>query len=357
MPVAQAPFAQVITIATESAATEQDFTASLQGKIEVEIRPQIEGFLQNVWVDEGAFVSAGQPLFKINAQIYNARLKSAAASLQAAEAAIFNTELEIEKLKPLVQNNVVSEYQLKAALAAKKMAVANAAQARAGLSAEKINLGYTIIKAPVSGYIGRILKKQGSLVSPGDVEALTKLSDVHEVYAYFSLGESDFIHFKSQNKGVSLNDKLKNLPAVSLILPDNTVYPRKGRIDMINGSFDKTTGAITLRAKFPNPENVLRSGNTGKIRLQQQHNDVILIPQSATMEMQDKIFVYLLGDSNKISRQPISVTAKTGTNYIIKDGVHPGDRIILSGLDHLTDGLIIRPENVKNNTKVTIGTY
>jgi membrane fusion protein (multidrug efflux system) len=353
-PVAEAPSAEVITVATASAVTEQDYTASLQGKVDVEIRPQVEGFLEKVLVDEGQYVTAGQPLFKINAQTYNAQLNNASASLQAAEAAITNAQLEIDKLTPLVQNKVVSDYQLKVAQAARKIAVANAAQAKAVVSSAKINLSYTLVKAPVSGFIGRLPKKRGSLVSPTDPEPLTQLSDVHEVYAYFSLGESDFIRFKSQYQGNTLNDKLKKLPPVALLLADNTLYPQKGRIDMVDGRFDKNTGAITLRAVFPNAQSLLRSGNTGKIRLQQQHTDALLIPQTATIEVQDKVFVYAVGDSNKVSKQALNIVGKSGTDYIVKDGVKPGDRIVFSGLDHLTEGLIVKPEKAKNTAEVTM---
>jgi membrane fusion protein (multidrug efflux system) len=180
---------KLLPVATSSAITEQDYTASIQGKVDVEIRPQVEGFLERVLVDEGQYVTAGQPLFKINAQTYNAQYSNASASLQAAQAAITNAQLEIDKLTPLVENKVVSDYQLKVAQAARKIAVANAAQARAVVASAKINLGYTLVKAPVSGFIGRLPKKRGSLVSPTDPEPLTQLSDVHEVYAYFSLGK------------------------------------------------------------------------------------------------------------------------------------------------------------------------
>jgi membrane fusion protein (multidrug efflux system) len=295
-------------------------------------------------------------LFKINSQPFREQLNSASASLQAAMAAITNAQLEIDKLTPLVQNKVVSDYQLKAAKAAQKIAVANAAQARAGVAAAKIKLAYTFVKAPVSGYIGRLPKKRGSLVSPTDPEPLTEVSDVHQVYAYFSLGETDFIHFKSQYPGSTLNDKLKKLPPVSLVLADNTVYPHTGRIDMVDGQFDKNTGAITLRAIFPNAQGLLRSGNTGKVRLQQQQTDAILVPQSATIDVQDKIFVYTVGDSNKVAKQPITVAGKSGSNYIVKDGVKAGDRIVFSGLDHLVEGTIIKPEAVKSNAALTMKT-
>jgi membrane fusion protein, multidrug efflux system len=355
-PATPPPSAEVITISNSLATTERDYTASLQGKSEVEIRPQVDGFLESVLVDEGAYVNAGQVLFKINSQPFREQLNSASASLQAALAAITNTQLEIDKLTPLVQNKVVADYQLQAAKAAHKIAVANAAQARANVAAAKIKLGYTLVKAPVSGYIGRLPKKRGSLVSPTDPEPLTQVSDVYQVYAYFSLGETDFINFKSQYKGNTLNDKLKQLPPVSLVLADNTVYPYTGRIDMIDGQFDKNTGAITLRAVFPNAQGLLRSGNTGKVRLQQQHNNAILVPQSATIDVQDKIFVYTVVDSNKVAKQPVTVIGKSGTNYIVRDGVKPGDKIVFSGLDHLVEGTIIKPEAVRSNPPITMAT-
>ncbi|HMF71503.1 MAG TPA: efflux RND transporter periplasmic adaptor subunit [Flavitalea sp.] len=348
------PSAEVITINAAPATTGHDYTASLQGKIDIEIRPQVDGFLDKVYVDEGAFVKAGQPLFKINEQPFREQLNNAVASLKSAEAALNNTDLEVEKLTPLVENKIVSDYQLKVAKSAYNAAAANVEQAKAVVASAKIKLGYTNVTAPVSGYIGRLPKKQGSLVAPTDIEPLTSLSDVHEVYAYFSLGETDFINFKSQYAGNTLNDKLKKLPAVSLILPDNSVYPVTGKIDMVDGKFDKTTGAITLRAIFPNSNNLLRSGNTGKIRLQTEHLNAILVPQSATVEVQDKIYVYAVGDSNKVSKQPLQVIGKSGTDYIVKEGVKAGDRIVINGLESLTDDLVIKPESPKNSVQISM---
>ncbi|MHA4845491.1 efflux RND transporter periplasmic adaptor subunit [Flavitalea antarctica] len=353
-PPAQPPVAEVITISSSPATTGHDYTAAIQGKVDVEIRPQVDGFLDKVLVDEGAFVKAGQLLFKINDQPYREQLNNAVANLKSAEAQLNNAAIEIEKLTPLVENKIISDYQLKVAKSAHSGAAANVEQAKALVASAKIKLGYTNVTAPVSGYIGRLPKKQGSLVSPADPEALTNLSDVHEVYAYFSLGETDFINFKSQHEGASISDKLKHLPAVSLILPDNSVYPVTGKIDMVDGRFDKTTGAITLRAIFPNPNNLLRSGNTGKIRLQQQHPDAILVPQSATVEVQDKIFVYAVGDSNKVSKQPLQITGKSGTDYIVKDGVKAGDRIVINGLENLSEDLVIKPESPKINTQLSM---
>ncbi|GAA4087375.1 efflux RND transporter periplasmic adaptor subunit [Mucilaginibacter panaciglaebae] len=338
------PALPVQTVETSSVTTYQEYPASIEGAVNVEIRPQVSGALDRVFVDEGAAVSAGQPLFKINDQPYRAALNNALATLHAAQAALVNAQLEIDKLTPLVQNKVVSDYQLKTAVAASQIAKANIEQAKANVAAAKINLGYTTITAPVSGYIGRLLKKQGSLVSPQDAEALTQLSDVHNVHVYFSLGEKDFVGFKEEYAGATLKDKLNHLPAVSLLLADNSEYALKGKIDMIDGQFDKTTGAIAVRASFANAQGLLRSGNTGKIRLSLNHTNALTVPESATVEMQDKIFVYALADSNKVKKVAITIDGKNGENYIVKDGLKAGDQIVLSGMDHLQEGAKIVPQ-------------
>lgn len=349
-PAAAAPTLPVMSISYQAASTETEYPAALQGTVDVEIRPQVSGNLERIYVDEGTYVNKGQTLFKINERPFREQLNNALANLHAAEAAYLNAQLEVDKLMPLVQNKVVSEYQLKTAKASQKIAAANIEQAKAMVGSARINLGYTNVTAPVSGYIGRLPKKQGSLVASTDVEPLTSLSDVHEVYAYFSLGETDFIKFKSLYTGNTLGDKIKKIPPVTLILADNSDYPQLGKIDMVDGQFDKNTGAITLRATFPNAGGTLRSGNTGKIRLGIQHNDAILVPQSATVEMQDKIFVFTLNKANKVNKMPITIIGKSGTDYLIKDGVKSGDQIVLSGIDKLQEGQVIQPE--KTTAKV-----
>lgn len=345
-----APTLPVMSISYQAASTETEYPAALQGTVDVEIRPQVSGNLERIYVDEGTYVNKGQTLFKINERPFREQLNNALANLHAAEAAYLNAQLEVDKLMPLVQNKVVSDYQLKTAKASQKIAAANIEQAKAMVGSARINLGYTNVTAPVSGYIGRLPKKQGSLVASTDVEPLTSLSDVHEVYAYFSLGETDFIKFKSLYTGNTLGDKIKKIPPVTLILADNSDYPQLGKIDMVDGQFDKNTGAITLRATFPNVGGTLRSGNTGKIRLGIQHNDAILVPQSATVEMQDKIFVFTLNKANKVNKMPITIIGKSGTDYLIKDGVKSGDQIVLSGIDKLQEGQVIQPE--KTTAKV-----
>ncbi|RYE19936.1 MAG: efflux RND transporter periplasmic adaptor subunit [Sphingobacteriaceae bacterium] len=338
------PSLPVASVVAKNQTTYQDYPAAIEGTTNVEVRPQVSGALDKVYVDEGAFVSAGQPIFKINDQPYRAAFNNAMAALHSAEASLGNAQLEVDKLTPLVANKVVSDYQLKTAKATYQVAKASIEAAKANVSNAKINLGYTLIKAPVSGYIGRLLKKQGSLVSPQDVEALTQLSDVHNVHVYFSLGEKDFVHFKEQNPGENLKEKLKLLPAVTLLLADGSEYTKKGKIDVIDGQFDKTTGAITLRANFANPQGLLRSGNTGKIRLGLSHVNALIVPESATIEMQDKVFVFTLADSNKVKKVPIKIAGKSGDNYLVEDGIKAGDQIVLSGIDHLQEGTVIHPE-------------
>lgn len=340
-----APLALPVRFVNKSGATTfVEYPASVQGAVDIDVRPQISGYIQSVLVNEGAYVAAGQTLFTINAQPFIEALNNAKAGLHAAEAAMLNTQLEIDKLTPLVENKVVSEIQLKTAKAAYKVAEANAEQARAAVEAAKINLGYTRITSTVSGYIGRIPKKQGSLVSPNDQAALTQLSDIHEVHVYFAMAENDFNTFNISYAGRTPAERIKNLPPVELVLPNNTVYAHKGKIDMIDGQFDKSTGAITFRATFPNAAGNLRSGNTGKLRLGLIHENTISVPQSATFEMQDKIFVFAVNKENIVNKTSINVIGKSGTNYLINNGLKSGDQIVLSGLDRLQEGQVIQPQ-------------
>jgi len=340
------PTLPVVAVSTGQQTVYQEYPAAIEGTANVEIRPQVEGTLDLIYVDEGAKVKKGQALFKINDRPYQEQLNQALANLHAAEATLENTETEVEKKTRLVNNKVLSDFQLKTAIAARNVAKANLEQAKAGVGSAKINLGYTLIKAPVDGYIGRLLKKQGSLVSPSDTQALTELSDIHELHVYFALGENDFVNFKNNYDGVTLEDKLKKLPPITLVLSDQSTYPHPGKIDMVDGQFDKNTGAITLRATFPNDAGLLRSGNTGKIRLGKQHKKVLLIPQMATLEMQDKIFVYTVNDSNKVNKQPIQVIGKNGASYLVKSGLKDGDHIVYKGMDLLQEGQVITPKEL-----------
>ncbi len=326
------------------ATTYREFNASLEGKVNVEIRAQVDGYLDKIFVDEGAYVKAGQPLFRINDRPYREQLSNASASLAAAQANEEKAAVEVSRITPLVDNNVVSDVQLKTAVAALQAAKANVAQAQAGVSNARISLGYTLITAPVTGYIGRIPYKIGSLVGRSETQALTMLSDVHEVYAYFSMSEVDFLQFKDKVKGATIADKVKQLPPVELVMPDNSVYPEKGRIETMEGQFDKTMGAISFRAVFPNPNGLLRSGNTGKVKLSESFPAALVVPQEATFELQDKVFVFAVGDSNKVVSKPIRVSGKNNAYYFVEKGIAPGEGIVYTGLDRLRDGVVIQPQ-------------
>jgi len=337
----------VIALHNSSETTFTEYPASIQGAVDLEIRPQVSGSLDQIYVNEGALVQKGQPLFKINELPFKEAVNNAKALLHAAQAAVTNAQLEVDKLTPLVANKVVSDFQLKTAKATLQSAQASVEQAKAGVATANINLGYTLIKAPVTGYVGRLPRKQGSLVGTADATPLTQLSDAHEVHVYFSLGEDDFINFNATYPGKTVAERLKKLPGVKLVLADRTVYAQEGKIDMVDGQFDKQTGSIALRATFPNTQGLLRSGNTGKLRLSINHPDAILVPQSSTIEVQDKMFVYTVDAGNKVSKTPITILGTTGINYLVKEGVKAGDKIVFDGIDKLKEGDVIKPEKLK----------
>jgi membrane fusion protein (multidrug efflux system) len=295
-------------------------------------------------VDEGAYVKKGQVLFQINARPYLEQLNTAKAGLAAAKANLANAEINVSKLTPLVQNNVVSDVQLKSAQAAYDAAAASVAQSQAMVQSAQINVGYTSIKAPVDGYIGRIPHKTGSLVGMTTADALTVISDIKEIFTYFSLSENDFLQFKKQFPGNTIEEKIKNMPPLELVLADGSVYQHKGRVQLVAGQFDNSIGAISFRAVFPNTESLLRSGNTGKVRIAQLHNEALIVPQEATFEIQDKVFVFSLGDSNKVITKPIVVTGKTAYYYFVESGVAPGEKIVFAGAGNLQDGMSIQPQ-------------
>jgi membrane fusion protein (multidrug efflux system) len=312
--------------------------------VNVEIRPQVDGYIEKIFVDEGAYVKAGQPLFKINERVYREQLNNARSILMAARANLRRAQVEVDKLTPLVLGNVISDVQLQTAKASYDAAKAAVSQSEASVGNAKIDISYTLISAPVSGYLGRIPFKSGSLVGKGEAQPLTLLSDVREVYAYFSLSELDFLAFKNHFAGNTIEEKVKQLPPVELIMADGEVYPDKGRIETIEGQFDKTMGAINFRATFPNPHRSLRSGSTGKIRIPRFFNNALVVPQDATFEIQDKVFVFALSDSNKVESRPLTITGKTTNYYFVEKGVTAGEKIVYSGMGNIKDGMVISPQ-------------
>ncbi|HEX2532545.1 MAG TPA: efflux RND transporter periplasmic adaptor subunit [Chitinophagaceae bacterium] len=340
---ALAPALPVLTLTQTPATVYQEYSASLEGTKDIEIRPQVEGTLEQIYVDEGAPVRRGQVLFRVNDRPYREQLNQARAALAAARAQLVTAQINVSKIAPLVQNNVVSDIQLKSAQAAQQAAVASVAQAQAAVRSAEINLGYTTIKAPADGYIGRIPYRTGSLVGLGTPEPLTLLSEIRTVYAYFSLSENDFMRFKEQYPGATIEAKVKAMPPVELLLPDGSLFPQKGKVEVVSGQFDGATGSITFRAAFPNTGGGLRSGNTGKVRLPLQLPAALAVPQEATYELQDKVFVFKVADSNKVVSTPLTVAGRSGNYYLVQKGVQSGDRIVFSGLDRLREGTVIQP--------------
>ncbi len=321
------------------------YPARIEGKVNVDIRAQAEGYLEKIFIEEGAFVKAGQPLFKINDLPLKEQLNTAKANLSAAQAAVKNAKLEVEKFTTLSNNKITSGFQLKTANAALESAEANVAQQTALVEAAKINLGFTTVKAPVSGFIGRIPKRTGNLISRTDTEPLTTLTDISQIYAYFSMTELDFLQFNSQQSGnKTLPQLIADLPQVSLILADGTPYEKKGRIQMIDGQFDTAIGAISIRAAFDNPKYILRSGNTGRIVLPETISNAILLPVRATMDMQDKIFAFRLKKDQTVERVSIITNGKSGDNYIVKGGIKAGDVVIIHDVATIQEGEKIQPD-------------
>ncbi len=350
-----APELPVISVSTQGVTTYSEFTASLQGSRDIEIRSQVDGYLSAIYVDEGAYVRKGQALFKIDARPYREQLNTANAILLSAKAALENASINVSKLTPLVQNNVVSDVQLRSAKASYDAAKANVAQAQAQVQSAKINLSFTSVTAPANGYVSSIPFKTGSLVGRTQLEALTVLSENRSVHAYFTMSEVDFINFKENFEGGTIQEKIKQLPEVELILADNTIYPLKGRVELAQGNFDKTNGTISFRAIFNNDAGLLRSGNTGKIRIPSLNATALLVPQEATYELQDKVFAYLLTDSNKVIGTPITVTGTSGRFYMVSKGLKNDDKIVFKGIDRLRDGMVIKPQLMSADSLLKTG--
>ena len=320
----------VMELKLDSVTLYTEYPAKVQGKVNVDVRARIDGYIQSIYVEEGAYVKAGQALFKIDDRSYVEALNSANAQLATAE-------LEVNKYKMLSQNNVTSDFQLKTAEAAYQTA-------KSAVETARINLGYTTVIAPVSGFIGLIPKRIGNLVAPSDAQPLTTLSDISEVYTYFSMSEKDFLLFNTQYQGENINDKINKIENVSLMLADNSTYPVSGKIDMVNGGFDTNTGSISMRAVFENPNRLLRTGNTGRIVIPRKASNILLVPVLSTMDLQDKIMVWRLTDNNEAERIAITISDKQGDFYVVTDGLKAGDRIIAKELETVTDGEIIQPE-------------
>lgn len=314
---------------------EKKYPGIIEGSVNVDIKAQVSGYLEAIYVKEGDYVTKGQSLFKIKGDVFAEQVNNSNASYQAALANLTTAKLEVEKIKPLVEGKVFSEIQLKSAQANYEAAKAQVAQAKAALGSSRLNADFSLIKAPVSGYISRIPNRIGNLVTPNDTTPLTTLSDINIVYVYFSMSEADYLSFAK--KGISKTP-------VTLILANGESYEHKGKLEVASGSIDRTTGSIALKAIFPNPEKYLRSGGSARVVVSDNLSSVVAIPMASVKDIQDKFFVFTLSGNNKVVMKPIEIAGTSGTNYYAKSGVKPGDKIALNSIDVLGDGMEVQPK-------------
>ncbi|GAA3783740.1 efflux RND transporter periplasmic adaptor subunit [Flavobacterium ginsengiterrae] len=341
---------KTVTLQLESATLNSDFPASIQGQQNIEIRPRVEGYIDKIFVDEGAVVKTGQPLFKISAPEYEQQVRTATAAIKSAQADLSSAKLAVNKVKPLVEKGIISKYDLESAQYTYESAVAALAQANAALVNAKVNLGYTTVTSPVNGVVGSIPFRLGSLVSSNTADPLTTVSSIGNVYAYFAMNEKALLNF-TKDAGASLNQKIKNLPAVSLVLADGTAYDEKGHIETVNGLINTETGSVNVRARFPNSKGIIRSGSSTTVRIPNEVKNSIIVPQSATFELQDKIFAVVVGKDRKTKNANITVLDNSAGNYyVVTSGLKAGDEIVLEGVASLKEGTEIKAQNQKPET-------
>jgi membrane fusion protein (multidrug efflux system) len=342
---------KTLTLETKSATLNNDFPASIQGQQNIEIRPRVEGYIDKIFVDEGAVVKAGQPLFKISAPEYEQQVRTASASIKSAQADLSAAKLAVNKVKPLVEKGIISKYDLESAQYTYESALAAVAQANAALVNAKTNLGYTTVTSPVNGVVGSIPFRLGSLVSSNTTDPLTTVSSIGNVYAYFAMNEKALLTFTQSGAGTSLAQKIKQIPAVSLLLSDGSVYDEKGHIETVNGLINTETGTVNIRARFANPKGIIRSGSSTTVRIPNYVKDVILVPQSATFELQDKIFAVTVGKDGKTKNVNITKLENTAGNYyVVTSGLKAGDQIVLEGVAALKEGTEIKAQNQNQET-------
>ncbi len=342
VPVAQTY--PVFSMKTYTTTLSSEYPATLQGQQNIEIRPKIDGYIEHIYIDEGATVKKGQLLFRINAPQYEQDVKNALAAINSAEADVNTAKLQVEKTKPLVAKGIISDYELKSDEQALKVKEAVMLQAQTTLANARTNLSYTTVTSPVDGVAGMIPYKLGSLVSSTTAQPLTMISNITKVYAYFSMNEKQLLDFSRQYKGSTVEAKLKQLPPVALILPDKTEYPEKGRVEAMSGLISSETGAATFRATFPNPVGLIHSGGSAVIAIPVTVNNALLIPQQSTYELQGKRFVYRVDGDKVTSAEITTLPNPAGQYFVVTDGLKPGDKIVLETATPIPDGTAIKPQ-------------
>lgn len=335
-----------MTVEAASRTLKTDYAASISGCQTVEIRPQINGMITDILINEGDFVSKGQLLFIIDQTPYKAAYEIAQANVKSAEAGLATAQLVKDSTQELYDQSVVSEFDLLTAQNSYVEAEARLALARAEETKASNNLSYTEVRSPVNGVASMIPYRVGALVSSSITTPLVTVADDSEVYAYFSMAENEMLDL-IQEYG-SLKEAIRTMPEVELIMSNGKLYPKKGRINAISGTISASTGAVSVRATFPNTSRMLRDGGSGQVVIPQVKKNSIVIPQSATYELQEKIFVYKVIDGKACSAAIEVLPRNNGVEYIVESGLEVGDIIIAEGAGLVREGESIKMEPIES---------
>jgi len=333
---------KVVQVPTQDVVGHTAYPTSLQGKVTSSVRAKITGYIQEVYVDEGAIVKKGQPLFRLETNILSQNADASKAAIKTAEAQVNVAQVNVDKLIPLVQKGIVSNIQLETAKANLASAQSQLASAKANYNSVVANIDFSIVRSPIDGIVGAIAFREGALISPSDPTALTTVSDDSEMFAYFSMNEKEYFNFLEKIEGNSLKEKLAHLPEVKLQLANGTTYQYTGKIETISGQINTTTGTVQVRAAFPNKERILSTGNSGTLLVPQTYNDVMVIPESATFEQQGQVYVYKV-ENDTVKSTPIEVIDRVNKLAVVKSGLEKGQTIVGTGLGTLRNGSAITP--------------
>lgn len=344
----QAPQLQVLTVEEGDATLFKSLPATLKGKTDVEIRPQVSGNITAVHVEEGQHVRKGQVLFTLDQVPYQAAVDQAVSAVNSAKTAVATSEINVNNQKALYERNIIPQNQYQVAENQLAQAKAQLAQAQAALTSARNQLSYTTVKAPSDGVVGSIPFRVGTLASPSMMTPLTTVSDNSQIYAYIALNQNDMLEMTDGGTR-SLESAVKDIPNLKLVLNNGTEYPLEGRIESVSGVVDNATGAATVRVLFPNPSGMLRSGYTGQVLIPVEAVNSIIIPQKSTYEMQDLRYVFTLNDSNITVPTRIEVMElNDGKNYVVTGGLQAGDRIVTEGIGTtVRAGMPIQPVDAK----------
>lgn len=341
----------VLSVEARSVELPSSYPATLEGVQTVNVRPRVQGFIVEMRVDEGEIVEKGEVLFRLNNEEYQQAVRSAEADVQAARANVQQAKNEVERLTGLVESDIVSEYELKTAQNTLQSQRGALAQAEAALKNAQVDLDYTYVRSPATGVIGSIPYRIGSLVSSNSAEPLTVVADISSVHAYFSMNERELLSMV-QRTGAgqpdeALRARIEDLPDARLLLSDGSTYEHRGDISLASGHINTETGAASFRARFPNPEMMLRNGATGTLQIPYRRDSSVVVPKSATYEVQNKRFVYRVSDSSTVESTEIQTAPRsTAKLFVVNEGLRRGDRIVTEGIGGLSDGASVRPRAV-----------